>query len=794
MSKYGHDKTAESGIITVYLALSLGIILSFIMTTIEVARTNTANTYFNRVLQTSMESILCDYYLPLFERYHLFGMDAGAGNMKEKAEVVKAKIIGGIQEDVTSQEEILSLLWNQSSRNFLMCNPELKDAEVKNMICLPDEGGLYARQQMTSYMKYQAPMDLLEKMLDALNLIEEAEIVSEALNDKIELEVKTMEIDKSALRLLELVEGIQTNENGLEFSKFLHNLDHNDSFVKQIVCSEPTMQSVRVFNKDIFKEIEDEYVQFPQVLDQLVCSGENLMAEEEWIQEQTQLEADERLSNYEKDRLKERKEQYEQNCYMNRMLALWMTGKVTELEQLLDSALKIIDGIEEKRKRLQGEYNNYNQEIEALQGQISEDIYADLKCEDELLKTYSDSNISKFSIICDVEKMKETLLWNQSVIDTILQIPLQEYSLDPEQFEVWKQGITAWRDQLYQLHVDGLEFDYTGLSTRANSSIFSGILDMFFGASYTEMLVGKENVSKEKLVEQELISSNLQISSDFMEEIKQKKSMGELLDGGLSIGRFKAEDTGIANDLLQKLLLTSYVTEHFSNYTSKNTEVNYGLQYEQEYILGGRMSDAENLAGVIRCILAFRFIMNGISVLTDPAKHKKAMETATVLVGWIPLAGVVYVVKYLILFYWAYCEATLETAALLRGYEVPLYTRKEDFVVEYGDLTRISETYIEEKTKDYKCVSSLTMDYSQYLFLFLLLVPDIGLTFRSLDMIQDNLRYEYDDEFFLKNCIISFGVEAEANMETKFFILPFFLNDCRTPTGYTIKAANSVIY
>ena len=67
----------KDGSITVFLTLILLLILSLIMTILEGARISVAQVFAERALITSMDSLLAEYYRPLFDEYHIFALDLG---------------------------------------------------------------------------------------------------------------------------------------------------------------------------------------------------------------------------------------------------------------------------------------------------------------------------------------------------------------------------------------------------------------------------------------------------------------------------------------------------------------------------------------------------------------------------------------------------------------------------------------------------------------------------------------------------------------------------------------------
>ncbi len=783
----------ESAIITVYLSLILCIILSFIVTTIECARLNTGKTYLNRVLQTSTESSLCDYYLPLFENYHVFGYDLEEGTVEEHKEKIATQVMEKMNDSLEPEKRasLLSYVWNASNSSFLMCNPKLSNVMIDDLIYLSNDGGDYAKKQMIAYMKYQTPLDLLETALEAMGLIEDGEETSKVLQEKLVVESKMMSIDQNALELVELIDGIVTDDYGIELFTFTKAISCNEVFIKEIVTSKPTMQSVRINNSVIFRQLEDEYVQFPQVLDQLVEQAEGLM------QVAVELGAIDIQKCTEEERIEynKRMEEYEQNCSVARNIANYLTDTVKKMDEMIDKALDQINEIDSGRKELDEAYHTYLTKVEGLKNEISAEIFSELSGGSDDLERYSDMGNGNVSMIKDVNKMRQTLVSNQKLIKEILSMPMVPFSLEEEGFQNWLTVMNEWTSRLYNLSMEGLEFDYSSLNLDVNKIDVIDFVREMIGSYIADLVVGDNEISKEQLSGVQLPSEGYCYSENFPDIKQEDLCVSSILTGGLSFGNWGFQGIGTSiEDMIDDLLLNAYITEHMTNYTSEQFKVGQVLKYEQEYIITGEYEEEDSFYSVIIELLVLRILMNSISVIADSEKTSKAEATAAKAVGWVPVAGITQVVKYIILIYWAYCEAVVEVSALLNGKKVPIYTTKEDFKVEYSDLLSMNKEYVKKAVTNYECKSYLTLSYSQYLFLLMLFVSDINLVYRSLDLIQENLRYEYDENFRIKNCLFSYSCEAKGYMKQKFFKLPFIQQYDIFIDGYSITCQTAITY
>lgn len=811
------QRKKESGVITIYLALVLTIILAFIVTTIEVARVETSKTYIARVLQTSLESSLCDYYLPLFEEYHLFGLDLQGGTRDEQ----ESRLIGTIQERMNDSllpekdADPLSLIWNGSMASFLMCNPKISKLSIENCIFLSDDAGVYAKNQMLAYSKYQAPMELIEKMMDAMGLMEETEKASDVLQDKMELEQKMAEIDEHALRIVEYVEGIDTNEYGIEFSTFSKELTHRSDFAKQIVNTEPTMQSLLISNSDIFEELKDEYYNFLPVITHLLEQGESVMNQTKeyerkyakYIEDVKAFEqADylEEVKQEKKEELEEREEEINAEYHLLQVQASECANLssdllkainivVSQVQNMNRAAIIEISQIKNTKSNLEGDYTEYLSKLAKREEEFSKEFFSNLQEEAKSAKKYADTSEGNVSVIMDIHQMEQTLTNNVEIMNQILLNQTFIFSTSEDGYAIWKAKIEKLEQQLLSLSNKGLQFDYSNLDTKQEDRSAFYFITELFDTSLVDLVAGDLEVSKETIDKNNLVSNHL-TDSDNIQVDKDQMEISNIMSGGLTLGDRGFDTDSALGDLAKNLLLVSYVDNHMINFTSEQQKEDYGLHYEQEYILSGKYEDEENLNQVVLYLLLFRLLMNCASIMTDTEKGKKAEATAAAVVGWIPIAGLTYVFKYLILIYWAYCEAVIEVSALLHGKSVPIYTTKSDFVVAYSDIFFVSDTYVEEKASSYESKNQLTLNYSQYLFLFHLFVSDQDTVARTLDIIQENIEYEYDDNFLIRNCLISYSCNVESEMESKFFFLPYFQKNQISLGNYQIQGKAAVTY
>lgn len=187
--------------------------------------------------------------------------------------------------------------------------------------------------------------------------------------------------------------------------------------------------------------------------------------------------------------------------------------------------------------------------------------------------------------------------------------------------------------------------------------------------------------------------------------------------------------------LADKVLFGHYVLETFSFFTKEQKkEENSGLLYETEYILGGKTSDQENLEKAAVKILLLRETQNLASIYMDPGKVRQAQNAALALAGFTANPVVIQVVQAAVTAVWAFVESVLDVRLLLAGGTVPIVKRASEWT---SDLTRLGQYASSDQIAK---SSDQGMTYSDYLRIFLALLPEEELGLRSCDVMEQEIR------------------------------------------------------
>ena len=184
---------------------------------------------------------------------------------------------------------------------------------------------------------------------------------------------------------------------------------------------------------------------------------------------------------------------------------------------------------------------------------------------------------------------------------------------------------------------------------------------------------------------------------------------------------------GAPNDLVY----LAYLFEK-CGYYGKQKE-NSLLQYQIEYLIAGQDTDWQNLEQVTRRLLRWREVSNFIYLLSDGAKVAEAEAMALALTAVMLNPELAEPVKYTILFAWAYVESLQDIKDLLGGGKVPLMKTAGDWKTGIDSIMDVKGSL-----KDTEGGSGLS--YKEYLEIMLFMTGDHDRTFRSMDLMEMDIR------------------------------------------------------
>ena len=846
--KYYTRKYETDGTITVFLSLILLIILSLIFTIIEGARVYTARVMAERALTTAMDSVLAEYYGPLWEEYHIFGRHCEGDSIVAQQEIQDkmGEYIG-----YTIEPEV-ALKNSYTSTCTELYHLSMKDISVSEETSLLDYEGKLLINEAIEYMKYQEMGDTAEVLLNKLKLLQTPNHVSYLMEEKQELQDELVQIDKGVLKLMMLFDGIETSDKGIKLTK-QGTLKINNYFIKRICNKEVTMQQVGINQKDVFTALKEHYINpgnyFSQIescfavieddksaiqtaREQIAAESAAISATSMSLGAQSSEIGDEDQAEKQKDEIRkqlqalqesiQRKEamiaakEKEIKDYENKIktISKALMSIIQNTKPLITEAITCINNLQLKVKIAAPLVANYEKLITQEKKNLEDSTYAGLEEGLEELKKY----VGTGNLSYNFDEMKQILEKNRIALEQAeSKLTEGEQRLlagDHQNAALYLKGA---EENMNTYQINGLTLDYSTLVLdKSNQNSLLDKVEELVGSGFVSLVIDTDSVSKVSLNSSHTLPSELanltQDSSDPISTLKNFfQSTAKETSNSNTENLFQSfsDETSVnsvlgvgINKIAENYLFEEYLKEHFYNYQgqiSEQDQVTDGIQneleestksinskedvkskesgnsnlkpsvlkYEQEYLIAGKASDQENLYTVIMKIIFIRTILDFITVLSDSTAREEARAAAIAIVGFTGLPILIGAVQVMIMIAWALEEALLDTCALMNGKEVPLVKRKT--ALQFNELFLINRTYLEKKVQGLSATNEISLSYQQYLQLFLMMNNEVSLSYRSMDLMQENIRCRYEvDTFEMEDCYFGFQAEAE------FGIMPIF--------------------
>lgn len=209
---------------------------------------------------------------------------------------------------------------------------------------------------------------------------------------------------------------------------------------------------------------------------------------------------------------------------------------------------------------------------------------------------------------------------------------------------------------------------------------------------------------------------------------------------------------------LEELLFQEYLLRYssfYGNSLDKSASQYDSLQYQIEYMIGGKDNDIDNLKSVIYRISALREAANAAHLFTDQEKCMEAELVSTLIASAVLLPEITPILKTAILVGWSFAETVYDMKILLVGGKVPLIKNTENWHFSLNNILSSQETTGSEGWKE-------GLKYEDYLRILLALTKTELKTFRMLDIIEmDIRRTKGNGNFRIDGCIDYIETEIE---------------------------------
>lgn len=227
--------------------------------------------------------------------------------------------------------------------------------------------------------------------------------------------------------------------------------------------------------------------------------------------------------------------------------------------------------------------------------------------------------------------------------------------------------------------------------------------------------------------------------TDWSESVSKRK-----LQEGTSTIKYKVT-------VLEKVLFRLYLEDCFSNVLEEKEDG--ALEYEMEYLIGGKSSDKANLKAAVNRLLLSREAANLAFLETNPEKQQIALAAAAAITTAVGQPALTEPVKHGILAAWAYAESLSDVRILLDGGKVSIIKTGEQWHTQLDHLSAgIKSTAGENQQKG--------LSYTGYLQLLLWTMQDKKLSLRAMDLIEKDTGIRMDHMICRMECDYEYEAPA----------------------------------
>ena len=226
-------------------------------------------------------------------------------------------------------------------------------------------------------------------------------------------------------------------------------------------------------------------------------------------------------------------------------------------------------------------------------------------------------------------------------------------------------------------------------------------------------------------------------------------------------------DSGIQTDnsYTSGILFGQYLLKKLGNYRKPAAS---GLNYQVEYILGGKNSDRENLKSVAAKLLLIRQGVNMAHLLADGGKRIQLETLSLAIASSFLVPPAAAVIEAALLVCWAFAESVLDVRELFAGGKIPLVKTSADWQISLSNLSSLMEG-LDSMRKN----NEHGLSYEDYLQVLILPVSKEKKVMRAMDMIEDAIRKKGRANFYMDSCVVALEAFAEikANRKKEFQVI-----------------------
>lgn len=729
----------RKGSITVFLSLLLVLMFSFVLTALEAARIRGATAYVSMLSGLAGDSFLASYYYPLFREYRLFGVNAGDEN-------------GFLEESILTEELEKNLSCGTKEGMGGLVSFTETEVRLDNYETLLEQ----KEAGFLSQVKSQVVLDGISLALSELfpsEELQEAGNVGAVYRQQEETMETVATVTEELLHLMELADGVQMGKQGIEFDKN-GKMQIKDTFIKQLVVMEQEELKAAYDTAEVFRSNSGKFYRADRAagrIKTLLLRVDSLDSDLSFLKEQsssyrcTLADTKRTWEEGEKEEVQQALEAAEKQCkiyeeWKNEALSDACTEYTRLKKQLeavkstLEEALNLVKTLEIKQKTAQLSVQAYEVFLQGKSNVLSAELYQYFLSELERMKVYIGMEEKGYS----AEMMRKSLETDIVLLEAVMPAGFcaEEYMKMNAEMEVVLRRMTEYT-------VEGLWFSYGDIvvaETLPDNVL--GTLGSLLSTGILQLVgISDQSISKQKLNGKDLVTAGMEKSSMIEELFSCIPDAVQLLEDGKLAQVIK--NTG--NNVWEGMALELYAWNYFHCFGEDSPYTK--LNYEREYLVFGAEKDKTNLLYMVLTLTAIRMLFCMVMILKQPERMEKLEAMSLGIAGFTGMPALGSVVKYSLLVLWAVEEALVEVAALLQGKQIALLGSG---CISLNEIFLCNAKLIAQKADN---LSGAGPGYKEYLVL-LSLTRESGLkAYRAMDLIQENIRYRYNDSFRIRNIV-----------------------------------------
>ena len=269
------------------------------------------------------------------------------------------------------------------------------------------------------------------------------------------------------------------------------------------------------------------------------------------------------------------------------------------------------------------------------------------------------------------------------------------------------------------------------------------------------------------------IPDNFKNPLDTIKEIKKRGILGLVLSGETEVSAkvveksllysHRALETGMGivekyseeEKFYHQALFEEYLIRHFNCYGQEKKS--HALEYEIEYLIGGKTDDQKNLKSVVHRLIAVRQGANMAYLLKDQESREQIKTVALIICAVTKMPSLEGIVRTVLTAAWAYAESICDVRELLEGGAVPLLKEKNEWQLSLSP----QGDFIQQQHSD-GGESGLT--YQEYLRILLMTVRKETQIARAMDLVELVMRTAgSQSNFRMDLCVWQVQITMEVN-------------------------------